>query len=132
MIIFEIWIIMVINEFLCILFTYFYSISGDNNLGRVILVQNLTTWVKWPLSLMYNRLSLFAYTQKNDALWKINDNVYWNTLILSLIVSLNARNNYLSQKDKCNGSSQERIGQKLSSPTLTPLMVSYLCTSDNQ
>ena len=65
MVVFESWIIIVIDEFLSIIFTYSSFISGDINLERVIFFQNLTTWVKCTLAIIYNQFSKTAYNQQN-------------------------------------------------------------------
>ena len=61
---FEFWIRMVINEVLLIIFTHSYFISVDTNFETVILIQNLTTWVKFTLALICNKFSYTAYKQK--------------------------------------------------------------------
>ena len=64
MMLFWIWIWMVINEALWILCIIPNFISEYFNLERGFLVQNLTTWVKFTLALIYNQFSWTSYTQK--------------------------------------------------------------------
>ena len=64
MMVFEIWIIMVINEVLLNIFNYSSFNSGDINLKRVIFIQSLTTWFKFTLARIYNQFSKTAFTQK--------------------------------------------------------------------
>ena len=64
MIVFETWFWLFINEALWIMFTFSCFITEDFNLERVICVQNLTTWVKCTLAVIYNQLPKISYTQK--------------------------------------------------------------------
>ena len=64
MVILESWIIIGFYEVMKIIFTYFSFISEGISLERVILVQNLTTWIKFTLAPIYNQLSFIDYTQQ--------------------------------------------------------------------
>ena len=61
MMLFEYWMMMFINEALWIICTYSSIFSRDFYLERVVLVQKLTTWVKFTLALIYNQLYLTDY-----------------------------------------------------------------------
>ena len=54
---FESWIRMVISEVMWVILTYSHFIGGYIILERVSFVQNLTTWVKFILAIIYNQLS---------------------------------------------------------------------------
>ena len=56
------WIIMFIIEFLWIIFTSIYFIVWVINLERVLLVQNLPTWFKCAILLIYKKLYYNNYT----------------------------------------------------------------------
>ena len=71
--VFEIWIRILINEVLWILYIYSSFIGEDIDFERVIFVQNITSWVKWKLALIYDQFSYNAYTR-------------WMILFESLIV----------------------------------------------
>ena len=75
------WTIIFNNEVLLALFTYPYFISGSNNLERVIMVQNITSWVKFTLDLIYNQ---FPYTDFNHRMmiyesstWMVINELLW-------------------------------------------------------
>ena len=53
----------VFNEGLYNLFMYLSLIVGEINSKAVLWVPNITTWVKWRLALIYDRICINAYPQ---------------------------------------------------------------------